>query len=324
VPEHSAATESQAPVAQWESAEGTPRSAEFTVANAYADDPLALRAAFEHDGYVFLRGCLPEHDVLDVRARILTRLHELGWIESPYSATPTAGFTTSIGEESYWPGLSAVLGIPAVAALTDHPALTTVLECLYGEPALRQPRRVPRMIFPRPNPWSEMAAHQDHTYIQGSLDAVTAWIPFGDCLREDGSLEVLRGSHCDGWREIFGGGRVRCASTPVDNTSSSWRGTDYRVGDVLLFTSLTVHRARPNASSRIRLSMDCRFQPRASKFCDAVLEPAFYPHVGAWKELLPDHPELYAVPSETEIQPFVEPRHYRPQACGRVFPWLRA
>jgi ectoine hydroxylase-related dioxygenase (phytanoyl-CoA dioxygenase family) len=39
-----------------------------------------------------------------------------------------------------------------------------------------------------------------------------------------------------------------------------WAGGTYRFGDALIFHSLTVHRALPNHSERLRMSIDCRFQ----------------------------------------------------------------
>src|SRR5437762_1043651 len=82
-----------------------------------------------------------------------------------------------------------------------------VLARIFGAPFFCQPRRVPRLVFPAAtNELSETAAHQDCPYVQGTLDTLTTWIPIGSVCREEGSLEVMEGSHRGGIRPIFGTG----------------------------------------------------------------------------------------------------------------------
>src|SRR5207244_2245338 len=56
-----------------------------------------------------------------------------------------------------------------------------------------------------------------------------------------------------------------------------WAEDDYRLGDVVIFHSQTVHKALPNQmGNRVRLSCDFRYQP-ASQVID---RSSIYPHGG--------------------------------------------
>jgi hypothetical protein len=58
------------------------------------------------------------------------------------------------------------------------------------------------------------------------------------------------------FRPAFGAGGLEV----VDPLTGRWVGGDFEAGDVIVFHSLTVHKALPNLTPRLRLSMDCRFQ----------------------------------------------------------------
>jgi hypothetical protein len=42
---------------------------------------------------------------------------------------------------------------------------------------------------------------------------------------------------------------------------AAWATANYRCGDVVMFNSLTVHRAGDNLTNRLRISADYRYQP---------------------------------------------------------------
>lgn len=288
-------------------------------------DVATCRERLHEDGYLFVRQLLDREMVLGVRKDLCAGLAHIGWVRGPEDARPAEGFSVTIGDDLYWTGLTRMLRERSLHDMTRDPALTYFLEGLYGEPAIRQPRFVPRAVYPHPdNPWSEMAAHQDMPYVQGSLDTLTAWMPMGHCRNSGGALEVLRGSHLDGLRDCFGSGKHRCAATEVDANDPEWRCADFEPGDVLIFTCLTVHRARRNMSELVRLTMDARYQPTESAMCEQLLEPPFYPRVADWPELL-DADELERVRNTHPAQliPFDEPGDFVASGRGRAFDWMR-
>ncbi|MGY0064947.1 phytanoyl-CoA dioxygenase family protein [Streptomyces sp. LZ34] len=305
------------------SAARAPKSADFTPSNDLIGNPDRLRSRLREDGYLYLQGCVNSGALQTARSDVLSALHGLGWVVSDKSQLPCANANIYPGEAAYWKGLEAMLRLPSLYALKRDTGLTSVLGDLFGMPFFAHPRTVPRIAFPTTGEgFYESPAHQDYPYGQGALDTLTVWIPLDGSSRANGSLEIMAGSHRSGSREIFGGTEYRCAATSVDAASAAWRGGDLSPGDVLVFTSLTVHRARPNTSEKIRLSADVRFQPVASPLCASALEPAFYPKLPDWSVLLPEDQRESRVPENVRMVPSVPPEEVElPEVC-RAFPWL--
>ena len=97
--------------------------------------------------------------------------------------------------------------------------------------------------------------------MQGTKETWTSWIPVGDCPARLGSQAILRGSHLNGYLPIYklpGAGGI---ATHLCEKENEWVGGNIGVGDVLTFTSLTVHRALPTQHpEQVRISMDARYQ----------------------------------------------------------------
>src|SRR5437868_5978451 len=111
--------------------------------------------------------------------------------------------------------------------------------------------------------------HQDHFFIRHTTEFRTAWIPLMHVEPAMGGLALAERSHLSGlcdhvehetaYSYIFRGRKQR--GIPLDRIEQRWLTAEYRPGDLLLFHSLMIHRALPNFSDRIRLSLDTRFQP---------------------------------------------------------------
>jgi len=198
-------------------------------------------AQAEELGYLFFREALEREAVLAVREAVLSRC--------------AAGVPRP--DAPGWVSLQAeVLVLPEVDALRRHPFVLGVLERVFGRPAEAGRGDVCR-IAPPSAPELTTPPHQDAAYT--AADLWTAWIPLGDCPISLGGLAVLPGSHREGLRE-HGEGATGAATPP----GAPWASTDYSCGDVLLFSALTLHRALPNESDRLRLSVDFRYAPARS------------------------------------------------------------
>ena len=71
---------------------------------------------------------------------------------------------------------------------------------------------------------------------------------------------IAEGSHTQGVRDFevaYGPGGMEVRSVEGD----SWVGDDFQLGDAVIFNTMTVHKAMPNLTDRLRISMDCRYQP---------------------------------------------------------------
>jgi hypothetical protein len=175
-------------------------------------------------------------------------------------------------------------------ALKLHPNVLGLFERLLGEPVLAHPLLIPRCIFPQ-RPDYTPPSHQDYPHIQGTTETLSLWLPLGDCPPEMGGIAIARGSHRDGVRDFTvssGAGGMEV----IDPLEGRWVAGPLAAGDVLIFHSLTVHKGRPNASARLRMSLDNRYQRASEPICERCLAP--YAGCGSWDEIYAgwDRPEL--------------------------------
>jgi len=110
----------------------------------------------------------------------------------------------------------------------------------------------------------KVPAHQDYGTTQGSVNSVVVWTPLVNMTDELGPLEVVPGSHKQGLRE-----------TKYDNgfglvdvhENEAFKPILCDVGDVILFSTLLVHRSGTNKSdSKIRWSINLRFSDLADQY----------------------------------------------------------
>ncbi|MBC8107834.1 MAG: phytanoyl-CoA dioxygenase family protein [Anaerolineae bacterium] len=230
-----------------------------------AGDPKILRDQLARDGYLFLRGVAPREKLLAVRRAILGIVAQAGWI-NPKDETWTGVGPFTEGDPEYMAVYKQILNLPEFKTYADDPKfLELTSELLDGE-SMAHRLRIGRVTFPN-NASQTTAAHQDFQYIRGAPETYTIWSPIGDCPGELGGLAVLRGSHRAGFIEhkLFEGkkyaGHGLSDEVLPSGDGIDWHSCDFRAGDVLLFHSHTIHKARPNLTKdRLRLSTDNRYQ----------------------------------------------------------------
>ena len=123
----------------------------FFDATPLRDNPEALRARMQQDGYLFLRNLLPADAVANVQRQVGALAQQAGWLQpnTPVEearANP-AGFCVD-PEPRYLETLRRINHLEDYHALKHHPALITFLETLLGGPILAHPRVLCRNIFP--------------------------------------------------------------------------------------------------------------------------------------------------------------------------------
>jgi hypothetical protein len=258
--------------------------------------PQELRARLGRDGYLYFSALLPPEDVLRLRRAVLDCCRVGGWLLP--SAEPSDGRVDPTKacvepEPAFLAVYREVQRLQAFHSFAHHPALLGLVEAVLGEPGLPHPAKIARLSFPQ-NTAHTTPAHQDYPFIQGTAETFTTWIPLGDCPRELGGLEVNAGTHVEGIRPhhlSLGAGAMGIDPSSLPNR---WLTTDYKAGDVLLFHSHMVHRARPNVTrDQLRLSVDFRYQARSLPIAESNLTP----HTGSitW-------PEVYHDWDATELQ----------------------
>lgn len=249
-------------------------------------DASELRARLRREGYLFLRGAVPVADVLAVRREVVQVLAEDGWTapgSDPDELLPGPRACLE-GADGYFATYRRVLALQRLNELAHHDAITGLLGELLQRPLLVHPRKIAR--FGQPQASEYTLPHQDYRLVQGTVDALTVWLPLGHAPVALGGLRVAAGSARAGLlpvRPAKGPGGMT-VDGPVPGT---WASVDYQPGDLVLFHSLTVHAAMPNRTDRMRLSVDFRYQAADEPVHTGALHPHYvsHPDIPDWDEL---------------------------------------
>lgn len=234
---------------------------EITVrdADVSALRPTDLREEMDTHGYLMIRGLLSPMELIPLLGDVTRVLHQSGWLSSDRDRCDRLANMAAACFEDDAPFkvvYDQVFCLPSFHALPHHPVLQLVMKLLVGPHLLIHPKSVGRLIFPNFDR-AITHAHQDHTAIAGDEETFTAWLPLHDCPLEQGPLRILDGSHRFGLQPTDG--KTGCIPSGTER-GCDWVGGDIGAGDLLVFNSLTVHEAEPNRSTRMRISLDCRFQ----------------------------------------------------------------
>jgi hypothetical protein len=243
-----------------------------------------LRQRMARDGYLFLRNAMPLDALIPLRDQCLEIVARAGWIDRNRPGEAIANLDAFCVEPmpEFLAVYRQIYRLPAFHAVKQHPQVLAMMERVLGGKVLPHPLALARALFPRRIEVTT-PPHQDFVHIGGTEDTITAWFPLMDCTPEMGGLEVAEGSHKEGVRDFevtLGAGGIS-VSDPLEG---EWRYSPFRLGDVILFHSLAVHRGRPNRSQRLRLSSDCRFQ----RVNEPVSEVSMQPQggvCGSWDEV---------------------------------------
>lgn len=241
------------------------------------DHPAALRRRFRDDGYLFLRGVMPRDRLDRTLAAVLAEVERAGWLmpgTEPLDRLADPAKACVEPEAAYRAVYDRVFRLEAFHALPHVPELAAVMRAILDDDDLLiHPRKIARLVFPveAGQPDCTTPAHQDYPAVQGAAETCTVWIPLHDCPFHQGSLMVAEGSHRNGiygYHLSLGAGGVEID----DPLEGRWRGADFAAGDILVLSTLLVHRGARNLSNRMRLSIDCRVQRAREPVCDASIE----------------------------------------------------
>lgn len=265
--------------------------------NHLLDSTAALREQLDEDGYLYLQDIVDRSHLDSLRNDILDIFQAHRWLDNNHPAHEArcAAVPTIEGEDAYFEVYDEVQRLESFHSLAHEAEVLAVMRQAVGETAFPHPLGVARLSFPN-NTECTTPAHQDYPNNQGTVDLYACWIPLHDCPVSLGGIAVLKGSHKLGLMpldySLGAGGRQARLSEQARNLS--WQAGDFKSGDVLIFGSMTVHRALPNLSGdRFRLSVDFRYQQEGQALTPRVLEP----HFGrlSWRE-------IYAGWSSTDLQ----------------------
>jgi hypothetical protein len=228
----------------------------------------ARRAQAHRDGYLYVPGLFAPEGLARLRAVIDAALTSRGWIapsDHPLSGATDPAMKFGRWDDTRWFGfLGEVLASDAYRSLAASPALVEILQDIFGAAPELHVGDVCRLVSPG-DPVLTTPPHQDAAYLKDAERVWTAWMALLPCPRELGPLAVWAGSNHGGLREhapVVAGGGVVGTTVPDDVV---WATGDLALGDVVLFSAMTVHRALDNVTAdRLRVSVDYRYRPRTS------------------------------------------------------------
>lgn len=246
------------------------------------DQAGSLRERLVDDGYLYLPGLLEPSGLLALQEELRRVLVGAGWL-----AERTGLAMPRCRSDSFTAVYPAVQRIEAAHRLAHHSRIDALMADLLDGPVFCHPPKVIRLVPPTaPESRFSIRSHQDFSVLQLSADVLTCWIPLVQCTSACQGLRILPGSHLRGYlrpNPALGGSRPIYLDVLPDDPN--WAIADYRIGDVVVFHSLTVHAGGPNTSGLLRMSIDVRYQRTDEPLFSDFLHPHGWPRTPDWASL---------------------------------------
>ena len=245
---------------------------EFKEANDILNDIPAIKKRLADDGYVLFRGFLDRDVVMKAREEILMKYAIIGEIDAVNHPLMDAVYS----EHSFVDKVNLIAFTESIRIglayhnVVENERLFKFFERLFGSGPVRTfDFKWPRFF----RPGEGTGFHCDSPYInRGTANLYSAWIPLGDVKREEGTLIALENSHkIDSLKNTYSDldadrDQVGWLGTdPLElqkKLGGRWLSTDFKAGDVFVFTMYLVHGGTDNTSAegRCRLTSDTRYQ----------------------------------------------------------------
>jgi ectoine hydroxylase-related dioxygenase (phytanoyl-CoA dioxygenase family) len=217
----------------------------------------AQAAEFDRDGCVVLRDVIGGDDIAAVRDEIdAIEARTEAWLRQQNDERMMIAEAGAITFSVHLVKSSA-----RARAFTCHPRLLDIVADVVGPDAnlywdqavYKKPEK------PRRFPW-----HQDngYTFVEPQ-QYLTCWVPLTDATIENGCPQVVPGVHREGTlfhRYVEPLGYECFAEPPVTP-----RPAPARVGDVVVFSSLTPHLTGPNTTDAVRKAYIVQYAPAGAR-----------------------------------------------------------
>ena len=235
------------------------------------------RRRWDEDGFLIFQGLIPEPIIEGIRNRlsrlcdgIIDELVREGEMEENFSKEPFESRLAKVPQhllKRYGRSWRPTMASRELFELFRTPGMVDVAEQLLGTDVMGHPSfqvrpRLPGQAFTLV-PWHQdvfyFADHETGDGLNASI--IGCWVPVVRVDRNNGCLQILPGSHKRGLLEHTyeeGEGKFREVNQKKLNES---RAVDCEMspGDVVMFSSYTLHRGQPNHSAGVRWSLDIRY-----------------------------------------------------------------
>jgi len=227
-----------------------------------------LKRDFRRDGYVIVRQAVPANDLgelmqefRDIFRLQMTRhgIVEKAAADGVFDLALARLFDLSIA--SYLGAARLIQYLPSLHRLGAGGPLLDLMSGLgIGRPVIST-RPVVHIVSDDlvvPGGYHRTPPHQDWRSVQGSIDAVTAWLPLGPVASGQNTLEVIPGSHRHGLLPT----NPHAFGTEVEPGrfgDGDFVPIDADPGDVVLFSMFLIHRTGKGQGGGVRWAVSYRY-----------------------------------------------------------------
>lgn len=227
-----------------------------------------LRNALDRDGYVVARSVLPPRLVADLLdecrdiLRLQMRRHGIAGAAragSEFDAALADLFRVAM--RSYLAAARLTQYLPSLHRVGSEGPVLDLVRSLGLERPVISTRPVVHIVSDQlvvPNGYHRTPPHQDWRSVQGSVDALVAWMPFVDVAPEENALEIVPGSHRKGLLpsvpHVFGSQVAPGIFSDKDFVSLA-----AAPGDVVVFSMFLVHRTGQGSGRGVRWAASFRY-----------------------------------------------------------------
>lgn len=229
----------------------------LTPANAALGDRAELDRIWDARGYWFFQGVLDPAAVGRLRGLFIDELVRMGVVDAGqddpiWNGQDLTDFPVKIEplhDKRVWQNFVA------------EPAINAFFERLLGEEVFWVPIVEYRVTPPTAAGWDDpwMGRHQDGFANEG-IAFRTCWVPLMDIGAVEGGLAMAEGEQNRGYLHDAD----NAPQYPIPREAipdAAWHRSDYRPGDLVMFSTQIPHAGMPNYSNRFRLSLDIRVMP---------------------------------------------------------------
>jgi ectoine hydroxylase-related dioxygenase (phytanoyl-CoA dioxygenase family) len=228
-------------------------------------DPGALQAKAQEDGYLHFREFVPESLLGPVRAFTREAFAKFGWVQGAsdnipqMKAVPNAKLSGRGWDDQDWVQFQPAFSKhPDFLALAESQLVMDILEAILGEPVWLASMNFCLIQLPG-SPEHTTLPHQDQWYLPRCDSMWSMWAPLVDMPMEIGPIGVVPGSQ---QRRV--GDHFTAFSGLQVEPKVVWASNDVHAGDVVFFSSRTIHCAWSNMSPTFaQVSADIRYEPRS-------------------------------------------------------------
>eukprot|EP00040_Diaphanoeca_grandis_P026257 m.146879 g.146879 ORF g.146879 m.146879 type:complete len:364 (-) comp30505_c0_seq1:372-1463(-) len=251
---------------------------ELSDSNHLLDDPVALAAELKEKGYLLIRQLHDRDEVLDARLAVLKHIGQLGEKLDPAHNWEEGVLLQRCGQGCvpFMEGRNDISHSAAVSKVLEGERPKGFFSKLFGGECATFDYKWLRAMYNS----GFTGAHTDSVYMsRGTQNLITMWTPIGDVDTQMETIAVIehsnRSTEFAKLRETYSSmdaeavgldGTGWFTSDPdeiIERFGGVWKTTDFKAGDVLMFTMHTTHMSTTNVTNFARVSCDTRWQRKS-------------------------------------------------------------